>query len=773
MGIKSQVIKALGGLLSNGDEADRCYASRALGALADSQATPWLIDRLRDDDIDVCIDAAEALGSIGDRSAVSALLESLQHDPDGEIKTSIVSALGQLGGDDVIPHLISIAEKRPDNMAFDDTSDWDPWWDMQLHAVISLGELRAAEAIPVLIKILDDQELQDIESEVLSALAQIGGDANDFLLERLREGTPRQRRRVARALRKSPDRGTITPLGRSLGEANADVREAAIASLAARNASRYLPAILLLFRDASPQVRDAAIRAATDLSANCPESDLQAGDFTHLLEDPDSRVKKTVLETLQNLPGALDDSSQTRVVATLEDNDPDVVSAACQLLLRKGVAVAQQQILATLTDSEKPAETRCRILESLDKSSAWNAAIETALIREITSGERIVRLAALNTLAALDHSFPQGEAALENIAANGEPATLWPIDIITAAVNGKLIRPQPLDKVIPIIPADQVETAAPDTQQEEQPEPAPLSTLDAIIQAAQKAATEVVSSDETESVDDEETIAFKQLLEENKARTRRMFSSDSANVEVAVDVRRQAARILGKTNSAAALQALACALDDDDLILQLEAAESLGRMNHQHGDFPALEKIRDSLRSRLESPDQGLRMAAVRSLGTIGHPDDLNTLLNLLEDKELFMRLEAVRALTEMLSGERSEADIRTIYRHFIALLKDQESGVRRAAILGLPALLGKLDPEDNDGSRQQAVEGAIDAGFMGADGQASDMARGLKAIDPELGTEKLLARLAELPSSVERRFAIEMLTEIHRPEVGHTVKAA
>jgi apolipoprotein N-acyltransferase len=87
-------------------------------------------------------------------------------------------------------------------------------------------------------------------------------------------------------------------------------------------------------------------------------------------------------------------------------------------------------------------------------------------------------------------------------------------------------------------------------------------------------------------------------------------------------------------------------------------------------------------------------------------------------------------------------------------------------AIPILKTLLDKLDNEDET-ILQNTVAGAIDAGFMGADGQASDMARGLKVIDPKLGTEQLLVRLAELPNSLERRFAIEMLTEIHRPEAA------
>jgi HEAT repeat protein len=772
--IKSQVIQALGDLLSTGDEADRCYASRALGVLADNQATAWLIDHLRDDDIDVCVDAAEALGQIGDSAAVPSLLESLTHDPDGEVKTAMVNALGQLGGAEVIPRLIEIAEKRPEDMAFDDTDDWDMWWDMQLKAVISLGELRATKAIPILQKILDDDELQDIESEVLSALAMIGGDGNEFLLERLQEGSLRQRRRVAHALGKSRDHDTLAPLGRALRDSGADVREAVVTSLAQRDAVRYLPAILMLFRDSSAEVRNAAARAAIKLSASSAQSDLQPKDFTHILEDPDSRVRKTVLEILTNLPAALDDVTQTRIIASLQDNDADIVAAAGNLLTKKGRADTGIQLLIILANSDKSAEIHCRILESLGELAEWNGDIETALIQAIISGENTVRLAALDALASLDHAFAATPTTLEKIANNHKPATLWPIEIITAAVAGQLIKPSTHEKIIPIIPAEQVQAANDDAlvdTVEAESKPIPQSTLDAIIQANEDATATPAKTDESASNDtpeeDAETLAFKQLLKKNQARTERMLSRESDNIEVGVDVRRQAARILGKTHSKMAIQALGIALEDNDSVLQIEAAKSLGQISHKQTEYPALEKILESLRSQLESADQNLRVATVQSLCAIGHPDDLQILLDLLEDDELFMRIEIVRALTDRLKTTATEPELSTVCNRFVSLLKDNESGVRRAAIQGLSALLDKLDTKANQMIRENTVAGAIDAGFMGADGQTSDMARGLKAIAPELGTEKLLTRLAELPNSLERRFAIEMLTEIHRPKAA------
>jgi len=56
---RKHIIETLCRLTETGDEVDRCYASRALGVLGDTSAIAALIERLRDEDVDVSIDAAD------------------------------------------------------------------------------------------------------------------------------------------------------------------------------------------------------------------------------------------------------------------------------------------------------------------------------------------------------------------------------------------------------------------------------------------------------------------------------------------------------------------------------------------------------------------------------------------------------------------------------------------------------------------------------------------------------------------------------------------
>ncbi len=47
-------------------------------------------------------------------------------------------------------------------------------------------------------------------------------------------------------------------------------------------------------------------------------------------------------------------------------------------------------------------------------------------------------------------------------------------------------------------------------------------------------------------------------------------------------------------------------------------------------------------------------------------------------------------------------------------------------------------------------------------------MTRGLGALDKERSSERLLLKLERLESSVERRYVVEMLGELHRPATLH-----
>jgi len=83
----------------------RRSAANALGKIGDASAVPGLVEALEDRDNYVRNSATFALGCVGDASAVLALVKALQ-DEDGGVRIEATYALGKIGDISAIPALI-------------------------------------------------------------------------------------------------------------------------------------------------------------------------------------------------------------------------------------------------------------------------------------------------------------------------------------------------------------------------------------------------------------------------------------------------------------------------------------------------------------------------------------------------------------------------------------------------------------------------------------------------------------------------------------------
>ncbi len=85
--------------LAEGDEEERAFAARTLGALSDLRAGDALAGALHDPSADVRADAACALGTCAGPSALEALLDAGFRDPDAQVRDAAMFALARLTGD--------------------------------------------------------------------------------------------------------------------------------------------------------------------------------------------------------------------------------------------------------------------------------------------------------------------------------------------------------------------------------------------------------------------------------------------------------------------------------------------------------------------------------------------------------------------------------------------------------------------------------------------------------------------------------------------------
>ena len=714
MANKKIVIETLCRLTTTGDEVDRCYASRTLGVLGDANAIPTLVKCLRDDDIDVSMDAAYALGRIGNADAIPPLLESLKHDPNGEVKISVVDALGKIGGQEIIPPLLEIAKSCPNDMAWDDSGDWNDWWDMQLKAVEVLGRMRVADAVPVLTAILEDEESQDIESEVLKALALIGGEGEAFIIKRLVNGSARERRRAAIALSLSNGIEARKALARALIDKKNDVRLAALRALGKLEASEYLDIILRFLNDSDPEMRAAAIEICMNLSITGDNTQIMLDKLAPLLSDSNPAVRAATLTALRNLePFPL----LEQIRQCLTDSDNTVISAACTLLAHLGDEKVLITLLQILSDQKREMNLRSQVATAL--GILGDAEAEKILTWAIKDKAQPVRLAALNALMQLEKH-----------------------DIVIAVLKGEIAVNSPPKKDIQN-KTDKIE----EDKKTKQIEKLPVSTLEAITMDNVDT-TQKEKDEKKEEENSEEIQEYINLAQENIELGERLFVQKK--LDVATDVRHLSVRILGNSDNEQAVKALIVALDYDDPILRREAANSLGQIAVRSPKNQELVK-NANLVNHLN--DSEMRLACVHTLGLLNNSAAIPALLDCLQDKDSSVLIKTIQSIIAIIptNVEKTTPDeINAIIAQLMELLHNNDAGVRKTAASAL-ATLGYTE----------ALDLIINAAFANKGAIARDIGKALRILDVEQSSTKLLKMLESVSDSSQRRFVIEMLEEI------------
>lgn len=812
----SQLIEKLRSLITDGDEVDRCYAIRTLQTIQDTSSTELLIEAMRDDDIDVSVDAIAVLGEQGGEQVTEKIIESLINDPDGEIKVACVRALASLKDDKAAFELLKLAEKPPEETSYA-SGDWDFWWDMQLAAIRGLGEIQEVKAIPVLKRILEEDDCLDIESEIFNSLAKIGNDeagskANEYLFKQMSKGSSRTRRRIAKALGNSRTSATVKPLARGLQDKSADVREATLLALQERAATQYLPAVLLTFRDSNAKVRKTAIEVAHQFALKLQDTestdDRLLEKLLPLLQDSDPHVKSAVLDTLIKLDWKADKESKEYLSTLLKECTGDCFASVCRAINAQQLSDGVATLLYMFRHKElHSSEEEIHALATIGLSKQWNTVIESTLGVSIFNDEKMVRLAALEALSTLDKSFPHDSKVEDRL----------PLDMITEALQGQL-KPPITQKIIPIVPVDDVaqkfeaesakkeadskglgedtlsvkdsspieETSFVDNALEkisqsiaDGEKPHPLSTLDAIAISSVEKKLEAQADQESEKLEgdipndiekDEELERFVALSEENKEVSKWLFNRET--VDVSIDIQRLAARMLGKVGGSNAFPILLKAFEKNDSQLKCEAALSIGALiekNIQPEDAlkPILHK---TIIKELDADERDLRIAVARALGELGESADIPFLIEKLQDDSVAMRIEAVHSLSKIAMREDSnesnsnKTDYHELAERILEQLDSNQKGVQRAVVAALiPLFENKLNGSAVS-LKQTAINSLINAGLTGAHGQVKEMSWGLNALDKDLSSTRLLEKMDEVTNSVERRFVVEMLGELHRP---------
>lgn len=269
---------------------------RFLDAGVRSVSVPALIAYLGDKDNGVRGGAADALGKIGDESAVQPLVTLLNApDTTPDLKRIATGAIALIAAPSCEPSLTeAITNVSADN-------------DARAQAALGLGKIATPSAIATLVRALNDDDLK-LRSAAVTALGRAGLSDNP------------QARQTA-----------LASLTTALQDPNASVRLGAVQTLQtlhAPEADAALAQVLQTNKDAPD------IRAAAATALGFPDNRPAIAPLIAALNDPDGSVATAAQQSLTTI-GA---SAAPELLAVLQRGGTDALYAA-QALGRQGTAI--------------------------------------------------------------------------------------------------------------------------------------------------------------------------------------------------------------------------------------------------------------------------------------------------------------------------------------------------------------------------------------------------------------------------------------------------
>jgi len=631
-------IDALIGALGDPDPNVRFHAIEALGKLRAADAIDALAEIAAGDDFFLVFPAVDALARINDARAAPALVPLLTRPLVAE---PAAEALGEIGGADVVRPLVDLLNiGGPATAVARALARLHQRYEQRYGGgAVIVAEFEAAVAAPGAARILDavsSCDSQDLRA-VITVLGWLRGEAVNRALARLL-GKPDVRADAIEAIVRQ-DAGIVDVLVEQLEAADPDTQLAAVVALGRLGDRRAAPAL------AATLTRSRAL-AVAGASALARIGDPLAHDaLLPLLAHPDAAVRQAAIGALNSL-GHPDLGAQVRRL--LSSDDATLRESAVRIAGYFGFPDAVEALLACAADPvEGVRRAAVEHLPYLDDPRSIDA-----LVAAMRDPSPKVRAAAAQALAHAPRSVV--EAPLLAALADEES---WVRYYAVRALGEHGIGAARLAAVADADPAMHVRIAA----------------IEALGGTRDDAGADLLLAHAADPRPDLAAAAVRALGRSRDARAapalRAALRSDDDSVRLAAVT---AFRSAGTTDAVAALQWTAAA-DTEDAVA-LAAVEAMGALARRGAEDPGAA-VAALIAATSETRTRDAAIAALSRL-----PETrVGAVAGGLTHAQPHVRRAAIAALGRMQRPEASAA-IRTA-------LDDEDPGVREAAVVALDRL--------------------------------------------------------------------------------------
>ncbi|WP_293144146.1 MULTISPECIES: HEAT repeat domain-containing protein [unclassified Microcoleus] len=517
-----------------------------------------------------------------------------------------------------------------------------------------LGEVRSDEAIPGLLKFVEDSD-SDVRRRVADALGAIGSElAISELFKLVEDSDSHVRWSVADALGKIGDKAAISGLFKLVEDSDSGVRWSVTDALGEISSDAAITELIELLEDSDSYVRMRAAYALGNIG-----SEVAIPGLLKLVKDSDSYVRKSMAYALSKIGSQ---AGITELLKLVEDSESDsyIRMSVADALGNIGSEVAIPALLKLVEDSESHSYIRMSAADALGNIGSEVAI--PGLLKLVGHLDSYVRMSVANALGKIGSEA--GVLGLLKLAKDSDSYVRRRVADALGKIGsdvcilGLLELAKDSDSYVCMRAADALGNIG--------------STIG--IPELFKLVKHSDSYVRMSAVDALYKIAFDVMIPDL---VELVEHSDSY-------VRRIAAEALGEIGDKAGISGLLKLLEDSDSYVRITAINALGNIGSEAGTLGLLKVV--------ENSKLYMRKSAAEALGKIGNKAAILGLFKLVEDSDLYVRNSAIDALANI--AKQHKEKVAPHLPHLLTLIPSEFGTKVHPIILAIQAACKYYDYE-------------------------------------------------------------------------------